>query len=184
MQGIINSHFQDHTVLSVTHRLDGIIDFDRVLVMENGVLVEDGQPRALLAQDSIFRELYKSCRGWQEFERQEMEELERMQLKRRKTARARERAQKGLSVTMTDPLDGETQEDRALRSTIREHWSRANEFFGITRRDSTGRRDRSRSIGRESRRSSMSSEMLSPAPDRRSWVEPGRLVSSTMRRAG
>lgn len=181
MQGIINSHFQNHTILSVTHRLDGIIDFDRVLVMENGVLVEDGQPRALLAQDSIFRELYKSCRGWQEYERQEKKKLESVELRRRQTVRARERVQKSLSA-MTDSLDDDTQEDRALRSTIREHWSRANEFFGISRRDSMGRRARSRSVGRESHRSSVSSDMLPPATDRRSWVEPGRLVSATMRR--
>ena len=36
------------TVLMVTHRLKNLLFYDRVLVVDNGVLVEDGKPRSLL----------------------------------------------------------------------------------------------------------------------------------------
>ncbi|ODN02369.1 ATP-binding cassette sub-family C member 8 [Orchesella cincta] len=40
--------FKDSTVLSIAHRLETIIDGDRVIVLEDGVLVEDGNPSALI----------------------------------------------------------------------------------------------------------------------------------------
>ncbi|CAL8071482.1 unnamed protein product [Orchesella dallaii] len=40
--------FKDSTVLSIAHRLETIIDGDRVLVLEDGILVEDGNPSALI----------------------------------------------------------------------------------------------------------------------------------------
>ncbi|MET0247014.1 MAG: ABC transporter ATP-binding protein [Sphingomonas sp.] len=47
------------TVLAVAHRLSTIADFDRVLVVERGRIVEDGAPQALLArEDGEFRRLW------------------------------------------------------------------------------------------------------------------------------
>lgn len=44
----------------MTHRLDTILDFDRVLVMEDGSLIEIGSPRELLARQSAFKDLFDS----------------------------------------------------------------------------------------------------------------------------
>jgi ATP-binding cassette, subfamily B, bacterial len=47
------------TVLAVAHRLSTIANFDRVLVIEGGRIVEDGAPRDLLArEDGEFRRLW------------------------------------------------------------------------------------------------------------------------------
>jgi ATP-binding cassette subfamily B protein len=51
------------TVLSVTHRLASIAAFDRVLVLDNGALVEDGPPAALIAQGGLFADLWNRQRG-------------------------------------------------------------------------------------------------------------------------
>lgn len=42
MQTLILSHFHQHTILAVTHRPSTVLDFDLVLVLENGQIVESG----------------------------------------------------------------------------------------------------------------------------------------------
>ncbi|KAL6795285.1 P-loop containing nucleoside triphosphate hydrolase protein [Trichoderma sp. SZMC 28012] len=44
----INTHFKSHTVISIAHHLETILDFDRVVVMDKGRVVEVGPPRELL----------------------------------------------------------------------------------------------------------------------------------------
>ncbi|KAL7950242.1 P-loop containing nucleoside triphosphate hydrolase protein [Trichoderma barbatum] len=44
----INTHFKYHTVISIAHHLETILDFDRVVVMEKGCVAEVGSPRELL----------------------------------------------------------------------------------------------------------------------------------------
>jgi ATP-binding cassette subfamily C (CFTR/MRP) protein 1 len=44
----INTHFKNHTVISIAHHLATILDFDRVVVMDKGRVVEVGPPRDLL----------------------------------------------------------------------------------------------------------------------------------------
>lgn len=44
----INAHFKNHTVISIAHHLATILDFDRVVVMDKGRVVEVGSPRELL----------------------------------------------------------------------------------------------------------------------------------------
>ncbi|KAM0814101.1 hypothetical protein AB5N19_14103 [Seiridium cardinale] len=47
MQDIIKAEFKNYTVIAVSHRLDMIMDFDRVVVMDTGEVVEIGNPMAL-----------------------------------------------------------------------------------------------------------------------------------------
>lgn len=51
IQAIIKNEFKDYTVIAVSHRLDMIMDFDRVVVMDSGKIVEVGQP-VVLAQEA------------------------------------------------------------------------------------------------------------------------------------
>ncbi|KAJ3309499.1 hypothetical protein HDV04_005991 [Boothiomyces sp. JEL0838] len=54
----IKTHFKDTTVLSIAHRLNTIADFDRVLVLENGVKKEYDSPHILLSNpNTLFSQL-------------------------------------------------------------------------------------------------------------------------------
>lgn len=58
MQEIIRAELRHYTIIAVNHRLEMIMDFDRVVVMDRGEVVEVGNPTALKGLDgSRFREL-------------------------------------------------------------------------------------------------------------------------------
>ncbi|KAK1149560.1 hypothetical protein N8T08_005109 [Aspergillus melleus] len=62
MQKIIREEFKRYTVIAVSHRLDMIMDFDRVAVMDRGEIVEIGNPVALRALNgSRFGELVNAA---------------------------------------------------------------------------------------------------------------------------
>jgi ATP-binding cassette subfamily B protein len=48
------------TVLAIAHRLSTVRNFDRILVLEKGRLVQDGSPEALLRSDGIYRKLIEA----------------------------------------------------------------------------------------------------------------------------
>ncbi|KAL4952600.1 P-loop containing nucleoside triphosphate hydrolase protein [Aspergillus filifer] len=59
MQRVIREKFSSHTVLTIAHKLESILDYDKVIVLENGRIVEAGVPYDLLLVDgSQFRKLY------------------------------------------------------------------------------------------------------------------------------
>lgn len=61
MQEIIREEFRAHTIVTVAHRLDTILDADVVAVLDAGELVEFGPPGELLAMEhSRFRQLSDS----------------------------------------------------------------------------------------------------------------------------
>ncbi|KAI1387586.1 ABC multidrug transporter [Hypoxylon trugodes] len=47
MQEVIRGEFREYTVVAVSHRLDMIMDYDRVVVMDKGEIVEEGNPEEL-----------------------------------------------------------------------------------------------------------------------------------------
>ncbi|KAJ3220431.1 Multidrug resistance-associated protein 4 [Clydaea vesicula] len=47
-----NFIFKNATVLTIAHRLNTVIDYDKIMVLDNGKLVEFGSPRELLGKDS------------------------------------------------------------------------------------------------------------------------------------
>ncbi|KAJ5164333.1 P-loop containing nucleoside triphosphate hydrolase protein [Penicillium coprophilum] len=55
---VIQDHFKDATVVAVTHRLRCIQDFDKILIMKGGEIVEEGPPSYLLSIPSLFKELW------------------------------------------------------------------------------------------------------------------------------
>lgn len=54
---IIREVMQGRTVIEVTHRLDYVTDFDLAVVMKDGRVIETGDPKKLLAQDSALKTL-------------------------------------------------------------------------------------------------------------------------------
>lgn len=61
MQRVIREKFCNHTILAVVHKLDTILDFDRIVVLDAGRIVEVGEPFILLSDPkSHFSRLYAS----------------------------------------------------------------------------------------------------------------------------
>ncbi|KAJ2692603.1 Canalicular multispecific organic anion transporter 1 [Coemansia sp. RSA 1285] len=60
MQKLIRSEFKDCTVLTIAHRLKTIMGSDRIVVMDNGRVVEVGPPSELLEKGGYFAELVKA----------------------------------------------------------------------------------------------------------------------------
>lgn len=59
MQKLIRTEFQGRTIIMIAHRLSSLLDFDCVIVLDGGRLVELGQPAKLLEDgSSYFARLY------------------------------------------------------------------------------------------------------------------------------
>lgn len=62
MQKIIREDFKDKTIIAVAHRLETILDFDRIVVLDHGYVIEEGSPDQLLRMNSAFKTLYDAYR--------------------------------------------------------------------------------------------------------------------------
>ncbi|KAM7197970.1 P-loop containing nucleoside triphosphate hydrolase protein [Naviculisporaceae sp. PSN 640] len=64
MLRIILQEFENYTIVMVSHRLEMVMGFDRVVVMDQGRIVEQGEPRVLVGvQGSRFGSLWVSSGG-------------------------------------------------------------------------------------------------------------------------
>ncbi len=60
MQQIIRGAFAGCTVIAIAHRLEMVLDFDSIAVLDHGELVEFDTPSSLLGRDSASQRLYKA----------------------------------------------------------------------------------------------------------------------------
>lgn len=59
MQKVIRDEFEGYTIVMVSHRLEAVMGFDRVVVMEKGEAVEEGRPGELVEREGgRFKELW------------------------------------------------------------------------------------------------------------------------------
>ncbi|XP_042361797.1 multidrug resistance-associated protein 1 isoform X2 [Plectropomus leopardus] len=61
IQSTIRSQFEDCTVLTIAHRLNTIMDYTRVLVLEKGEMAEFDFPSNLIAQRGVFYKMAKDA---------------------------------------------------------------------------------------------------------------------------
>ncbi|KAK4054059.1 hypothetical protein OIO90_003704 [Microbotryomycetes sp. JL221] len=70
MQKVIREEFDDCTNLTIAHRLETVIDYDRILVLDSGKIVEYDSPSALLNQpNSRFRALCEASGDLEELKK-------------------------------------------------------------------------------------------------------------------
>jgi ATP-binding cassette subfamily C (CFTR/MRP) protein 1 len=50
MQELIRKEFHDCTIIAVAHRLDGLVDFDQIVVLDKGRVVRTGAPNEILGR--------------------------------------------------------------------------------------------------------------------------------------
>ncbi|RGP73027.1 canalicular multispecific organic anion transporter 2 [Fusarium sporotrichioides] len=64
MQEVIRTEFSNCTIIMIAHRIDTLLDFDKVAVLDRGSLVEFGAPQELLVDAAgAFTKLYRANKG-------------------------------------------------------------------------------------------------------------------------
>jgi ATP-binding cassette, subfamily B, bacterial len=58
IQAALATLMNGRTVIAIAHRLSTLSSFDRILVLKNGVIIEDGPPEVLRANGGLFAEIW------------------------------------------------------------------------------------------------------------------------------
>ncbi|KAH8694934.1 putative ABC multidrug transporter [Talaromyces proteolyticus] len=69
IQRLIRSEFPDSTIIAIAHRLRTIVDYDRVIVMGGGEVLETGTPVELIEQKGVFCDMLRSTGEYEELVR-------------------------------------------------------------------------------------------------------------------
>ena len=57
IQTCIKTKFKDTTVITIAHRLNTIADYDKIITMDRGRIVECGSPYELILKNGLFAEM-------------------------------------------------------------------------------------------------------------------------------
>ncbi|KJK63067.1 multi drug resistance-associated protein MRP [Aspergillus parasiticus SU-1] len=66
MQRVLREMFPDCTIIAIAHRLRTIMDYDRVLVMADGEIVENDTPANLVKKEGIFWDMLRNAGEYDE----------------------------------------------------------------------------------------------------------------------
>ncbi|OOF95218.1 hypothetical protein ASPCADRAFT_147292 [Aspergillus carbonarius ITEM 5010] len=66
MQRVLRTMFSDCTIIAIAHRLRTIMDYDRVIVMGDGEIIENDSPANLVAQKGVFWEMLRNTGEYEE----------------------------------------------------------------------------------------------------------------------
>lgn len=58
--GHLNEYMKDKTAIIITHRIFSLLQFDKVIVLENGVIIEEGTHESLLSKKGYYWSLYQN----------------------------------------------------------------------------------------------------------------------------
>lgn len=56
-----SSMFRDRTVITIAHRINTILDSDRIVVLDHGSVAEFDSPSALMGRKGLFYELVREA---------------------------------------------------------------------------------------------------------------------------
>lgn len=56
-----SSMFKDRTVITIAHRINTILDSDRIVVLDHGSVAEFDSPSALMGRKGLFYELVREA---------------------------------------------------------------------------------------------------------------------------
>ena len=60
MMSLLRTEFHGWTIVAIVHRLNSILDFDRIIVLDQGQVVEYDSPTVLIEDEtSAFAKLYQ-----------------------------------------------------------------------------------------------------------------------------
>ena len=60
IQEVIRDKFKDSTVITIAHRLNTILDYDKLLALDGGRVAEFDKPEVLIRNGGLFSEMMKS----------------------------------------------------------------------------------------------------------------------------
>lgn len=60
VQKVVETEFGQHTVIVIAHRLDTVMGYDKVVVLDKGKVAEVGNPAQLLESGGKFRDLWNA----------------------------------------------------------------------------------------------------------------------------
>ena len=60
IRNLINDIAKEHTVIIIAHRLSTVADADKIIVMGNGGVLEEGTHKELMSKQGAYYKLYQS----------------------------------------------------------------------------------------------------------------------------